>query len=48
MRVPHFFKYLVESYPNIVFDIGKIDEIDHLCFDTNGLIHPCAAKVKKK
>lgn len=47
MGVPHFFKYLVESYPNIVFDVSKIDEIDHLCFDTNGLIHPCAAKVKK-
>lgn len=47
MGVPHFFKYLVESYPNIVFNVSNIEEIDHLCFDTNGLIHPCAAKIKK-
>jgi 5'-3' exoribonuclease 2 len=45
MGVPHFFKYLIENYPNIVFDVDDLEEVDHLFFDTNCLIHPCCHKI---
>jgi 5'-3' exonuclease len=49
MGVPHFFKTLCDNYPNIIFDSNEMkDEINHLCFDTNGLIHPCASKITKQ
>lgn len=48
MGVPHFFKYLMDKYPNILCLIDQVENIDHLFFDTNCLIHPCAAKVTKE
>ena len=44
MGVPHFFKYLMDKYPNILCLIDQVENIDHLFFDTNCLIHPCARK----
>ena len=48
MGVPHFFKYLIDKYPNILCLLDQVERIDHLFFDTNCLIHPCCAKVSKE
>ena len=45
MGVPHLFKYLVENYPDIIIKGKSLSQSDHLFFDLNCLIHPCASKV---
>jgi 5'-3' exoribonuclease 2 len=41
MGVPRFFRWVVKKYPN-TFIKGKVDKhCSYLCYDVNGLLHPC-------
>jgi 5'-3' exonuclease len=41
MGVPRFFRWVVKKYPN-TFIKGKLDKsCSYLCYDINGLLHPC-------
>lgn len=41
MGVPRVFQWIINKYPN-TFIKGKVDEsCSYLCYDVNGLLHPC-------
>jgi 5'-3' exonuclease len=47
MGIPYYFYTLYKRYANakLMIDICEIKAVDHLFFDYNSMIHPCAQKV---
>ena len=42
MGIPVYFKTLISDYGDSILYKDKYDDINHLFFDLNCLIHPCA------
>ena len=42
MGIPVYFKTLISDYGDTILHKDTYDDINHLFFDLNCLIHPCA------